>query len=699
MTPEQTSSIITWWEEQTFPGKELFKLEDNGALTLMGTANIKERLIATISPDTADMVLKTLREKFETVLGRVREAEVEWMATEDKLKLCDKAEQLKDQLSQVSAIGDFEKPVLVVQDWLHTIAALMEENVKIKTKLTEQAESLAESTEWKETTQSFKDISDKWKQAGYIDRHRNDQFYNRIEAARKTFLDRKRAQQDDNEKDLLLTLDLKIELAEQAEAMSNSEEWKATTEAYQKIIEQWKTIGRTLPKKNEELWQRIINAKSNFFDRKKAHFNMIQQEQEGNYALKLSIVERAEALRESKDWNQTAQAYAALMDEWKKTGRVAHDKSEELWKRYNEAQEQFFSARKVHTEAIRVVFDNNYQQKSALLKRAEELKNSSRWGEVTAEMNKLFEDWKKIGPVAREHNNTLWEAFMGARKHFFARKDNNRDQRKMYADTQKSARTEQAYTIVHKMEQEIAEEEEKLADFNNALENITPSKKAAELRTHLEVLISDSKAKMKRMREKMAAGQDELKHIEEEEKERRKKMEQETAPREPKDTNKAKTPKEPRQASKAEANKEIPEPQHGKEVEEVKEPTKPEETEEVKEPQESAAVEEIHEVPAVTDVKNVQEAHEEVKEPAQPEETEEMKEPQEAAAVEEIHEVPAVTDIKDVQEAHETDEVTPVEEVQEVQSIQETNDTQNVQEVKSADEVKEKNEVKETVNE
>ena len=534
MNLENANELILWWEQQTFPGKELFKLDENGNLVLCASQQITERTIAVLTLDTCDVALKTLIEKFDTVLSKVRETEIEWLAAEDKIKLADKVEQLKGYLQHIAAVGDFEKPVAIVNDWTVAIHGLIEDNVLAKTKLAELAESLADSNEWKETTQAFKDISDKWRQTGYVEKGRNDLLYDRIDAAKKKFLDRKRTQKEDAEIDLFLTLDLKIELAEQAEALANSTQWKAATEAFQQIVDKWKTIGRTLPKKNEELWQRIMTARGTFFDRKKEHYTIVQGEQEVNYALKLAIVERAEALRESTEWNNTAVAFAGLMDEWKKTGRIAHDKGEELWKRYNEAQEQFFEARKRHTDAMRAAMEINYNLKSALLKRSEEIKNSSRWTDTTNELNQLFDEWKKIGPVAKEHNNTLWEAFLAARKHFFNRKDANRDQRKMYAEAQKSARMEQAYTIVHKMREEIALEEEKLADFNNALENITPGKKAEELRTHLEVLIGDSTAKMKRLKEKLAAGEDELKHIQEEEEAKKEKEDASLKEKEPK---------------------------------------------------------------------------------------------------------------------------------------------------------------------
>lgn len=518
MTPELDNNIINWWVNLSFEGKEQYSFDEGGVLLLKSSDLLKERTVATIAEENCELVFKTLTDKYDTFLSKVRETEVEWIATEDKLKLADKVDHLKDTLNTINAIGDLAKVAQLLAEWEHSIKGLVQVNYDAKLKLAELAESLKESTEWKETTQALKDLGDKWKLAGYVDRRRNDQLWNRIEAAKQVFFDRKRLHHKEEETDLLHTLDLKIELAEKAESLSMSEDWKATTEAYQKIMDEWKSIGRTLPKKNEELWQRIIAAKSIFFERKRENFNKIQLEQEQNYTIKMALIEKAEAMKESRDWAVTAQAYAALMDEWKKTGRVAQEKSDELWKRFIDAQEQFFEAKKKHSEATRAAFEKNFQEKSALLKRAEELKNSSRWGDVTTEMNRLFDEWKKIGPVPREHNNTLWEAFVSARKHFFNRKDANREQRKEYATAQKSARIEQAYSLVHKMKQEIAAEEERMADLQNAIDNITPGKKADELRTHLDALIADSRAKMKRMHEKLAAGEDELKAVEEKEK-------------------------------------------------------------------------------------------------------------------------------------------------------------------------------------
>ena len=500
-----TTDLSGWWETLSFPGKELFRLDASGDIVLLQNSNITERVIANVSGENSGAVLNSLREKYAAAEAKVYELEVEWLATEDKLKLADKITQVKEYLQTVAAVGDLKKLALLVHDWEHTLFAITEENYAVKLKLTELAESLAESTDWKEATQALKDIGDKWKEAGYVNKGRNEKLWARIEAARKVFHDRKRLQHKEEEKDMLLNLDLKIDLVEQAESIAASTDWKTTTDTFIRLTEEWKTIGHTLNKKNEELWHRFIAAKTAFFDKKKEHSDKIQVEQENNYIVKQAIVEKAEALKDSTDWTKTTQAFAALSEEWKNTGRVPKEKGDDLWTMFNAAKDQFFGAKKVHFDALRSVQENNYNLKKEIYDRAEWLKNSTQWGSASAEMNELFEEWKTIGPIPHSYGDDMWKAFTAARKHFFARKDANREQRKQQDEDHKAARIAHDKAQVHKLFAEIKEEEANLADFHISINNITPGKKAAELKSHLEKLIEDTTVKIKRMKEKYDA--------------------------------------------------------------------------------------------------------------------------------------------------------------------------------------------------
>jgi len=507
-------TLNDWWEQISFQGKELFTMKDNGELLLNALGNNKERSIATLTAANAETMLNALKEKFRELEAKVKELETEWVAATDKLKLAGKIERLKDYLLHANAVGDFDRLYKLVSDWSHTLHSLSENNYNLKLKLVQQAEELVHNDHIKETTQAYRDLAEQWKQIGYLDKSRNDALWNRLEAARNKFFEHKRHHQEEHEKEMLQNLDLKMELVEKAEHLAASESWKETTEIFKQLMDEWKTIGRTIADKNEELWNRFISAKNSFYDRKKVHFESIQKEQESNYAIKLTLVERAEGLKDSTEWGTTSQAFADLMEEWKNVGRVPLEKADELWSRLNVAKDFFFNAKRHHFETVRMSQEDNYAQKMALLNRAEKLKTSTQWRDASDEMNELMTEWKKIGPLPREHSNTMWEQFISARKYFFGRKDENREQRKRQAEKQMSNRVEQTRNFLLKLEEELKDEEDKIEDFTNGLQNITPGHKAEELKQHLEKLIEQGAERIKRRMEKIAEVKAQLEELE-----------------------------------------------------------------------------------------------------------------------------------------------------------------------------------------
>ena len=135
-----------------------------------------------------------------------------------------------------------------------------------------------------------------------------DEFFKKKQASFETF-----------EQDLLDNLSKKMDLCEKAESLSNSKEWKKTTEIYQQLNEDWKAIGMVPKHRIEELWFRFSTAKDIFFNAKREHFEEIKGEQEENLIKKQAIISKAEALKDNTDWKKTSDSFAELMEEWKKT--------------------------------------------------------------------------------------------------------------------------------------------------------------------------------------------------------------------------------------------------------------------------------------------------------------------------------------------------------------------------------------------
>lgn len=506
MTNESTPvTLQQWWDEFNFPSKNLYELKENGDLILKPIGSNKERTLAVLAGDNAEMVMKALLDKFPEVESKVKELQDEWNTADDKLKLVGKVERIRDYLLHANAVGAFDNLFGPIAEMENTINKKVNDNYEEKLKLVQQAEGLVSSEDWKETSQILRDLTDKWKAIGYVDKERNDGLWERLEAARAKFFDNKRNHQEDVKKEMLVNLDIKMELVEKAEQLASSEDWKATTEAYKELMEKWKGTGHTLHEKNESLWGRFILAKNTFFDRKRQNFESIHKEQEVNYAAKLALVEKAESIKDSTDWNETTKEYSAIMEEWKKIGRVGTERGDELWNRMNAAKDTFFNNRRQHFETVKVNLEDNMAMKQSLIKRAEALQNSTHWRDATEELNELMDEWKKTGAVPREHSKRMWEQFLTARKKFFERKDANRELRKQKIEKKISDRKYHMILQLETLENELKEEIEKLEDFKNSIENITPGKKAEELKTHLTNLIEQTEKQIANKKSKIEA--------------------------------------------------------------------------------------------------------------------------------------------------------------------------------------------------
>lgn len=512
MTHDENAAALLhdWWDKISFPGKDCCALQETGALVLYPADKDRERILVTLTPGQADAVVDALVGQFGHVREKVMALQTEWETIEDKQKIAGKVFRCRAYLSEVQALGDFSPLWQQVQEWEQVLHDLSETSYKAKLQLTEQAEAYMASEDWKAATTFFRGVTEQWKQTGFLSKKRSEDLWKRLEAARTGFFDRKRTHYETQEEDMLLNLDVKLELVEKAEALALSDKWKETSAVFRQLMDEWKATGRTLAGKNEELWQRFITAKNTFYDRKKEHYEQVQQEQEANYLLKLSLVEKAESLKDSKDWTQTSQAFAELAELWKQAGRVPAEKLEALRTRFFAAKDAFFNTRREHYETVRSSLEDNYQQKKALLEQAETLRDSSQWHTTTEELNRLMAAWKQIGPVPHKYGDTLWTQFLDVRTSFFKQKDEHRKRRKVQAQQQEEKRRQQALRFLRTLQEELQEEESRLADFREGINNITPGHKEEELRAHLRTLIAQSEQIIERKQQKIAEVQQQL---------------------------------------------------------------------------------------------------------------------------------------------------------------------------------------------
>ena len=143
---------------------------------------------------------------------------------------------------------------------------------------------------------------------------------------------------------------------------------------------------------------------------------------EENLRRKDLLVARAEELSTSEDWKAAADEIKGLQAQWKTIGAVPQERSQELWQRFRKAGNTFFERRQQHLQGMGQQQEENLEKKEALCARAEELSQSTQWRSTADAFKALQAEWKAVGPVPREHSETLWQRFRQAADAFFGRR-------------------------------------------------------------------------------------------------------------------------------------------------------------------------------------------------------------------------------------------------------------------------------------
>ncbi|APT92370.1 DNA repair ATPase [Corynebacterium phocae] len=196
----------------------------------------------------------------------------------------------------------------------------------------------------------------------------------------------------------------KEKLAAEAEDIAeNSTDWKTAGDRIRDILEEWKQIRGIDRKTDDGLWKRYSRARDAFNRRRGAHFAELDRGRAAAKKLKEELVERAEALKDSTEWRETAHAFRDLMTEWKAAGRAPREVDDKLWAAFRAAQDHFFDARNAINNERDKEFAANAEAKDALLAEYDPQIDPAK--SIDAAKNKLRElqeKWEEVGFVPRD---------------------------------------------------------------------------------------------------------------------------------------------------------------------------------------------------------------------------------------------------------------------------------------------------------
>ena len=154
----------------------------------------------------------------------------------------------------------------------------------------------------------------------------------------------------------------------------------------------------------------------NNYRKERAEYNKaLEKEREANLALKEAVIADLKALLEKQeDVNATFPAFREIQDRWRAIGPVPAANYRNIIETYQLYVEQFYDMVKINRELRDLDFKKNLEAKEQLCEAAEALAAQEDVVEAFKELQKLHEQWKEYGPVAKEFRESVWERFKTA---------------------------------------------------------------------------------------------------------------------------------------------------------------------------------------------------------------------------------------------------------------------------------------------
>ena len=229
-------------------------------------------------------------------------------------------------------------------------------NYAAKLVLCEKAEQLIARLpetprQWQEKTDEINELFKVWKTIGFAPKKVNNEIWNRFRTALDTFFSAKKEffrrfkdQQKEN-------YNQKLNLCLQAEALKDSEDWKATTEELIRLQKEWKKVGPVPAKFSDKIWKRFRKACDHFFHRKSEHFANIGEKQDENLKKKQELIEKVRNHSYSDDNKENLETLKEFQRQWMAIGHVPIKQKDKVQNEFRKAIDDQFDVLNISKKA------------------------------------------------------------------------------------------------------------------------------------------------------------------------------------------------------------------------------------------------------------------------------------------------------------------------------------------------------------
>jgi len=311
-------------------------------------------------------------------------------------------------------------------------------NLNYRQQLIEEVKQLREELGGTESIQStfnkFKDIQERWHNAGNIPRDRYNLVWNNYYHHIDNFYELLHLNREFRDRHFKDNLTKKLQLIERAEELAQESNINRAFKELQLLHRMWKEeIGPVAKEYSDEIWEKFSAATKKIHDARDIQQKEIESSWGKNLEIKREIITKLEEIKSQdvkshQDVQNKVKEVEVLREAFFKSGRVPNDSNEEVWSTFKSVVREFNHKKNAFYKLQKKGQFENLNKKLALIKIAEDNKDNEDFSSTIDIMKKVQADWKKIGHVPRKDSDKIWKQFKDACNHFFDRLHDSKKQ-------------------------------------------------------------------------------------------------------------------------------------------------------------------------------------------------------------------------------------------------------------------------------
>ena len=275
-------------------------------------------------------------------------------------------------------------------------------NLEEKIKIIEKAEALVELKDINESFKELQDLHKVWKEdIGPVSKEMREDIWQKFSAATKKIHDKRHDHFRQMRSQYQVIIDEKLSIIEAINVYDTSKnsshnDWQKSIKDIENLRQQYFNAGKLPYSKSEEVWQKFKTVTKKFNSAKNVFYKDEKSDQQDNLKKKIALIEFAETLKDSEDWESATNALKKVQSDWKKIGHVPRKFSDDIWKRFKSACNHYFDRYHQQKNSISQVQQQVVDTKKEFLESLKSIESSSK--EIVLE---AISKWRDLGNLPR----------------------------------------------------------------------------------------------------------------------------------------------------------------------------------------------------------------------------------------------------------------------------------------------------------